>query len=375
VNESLCFPWIFLRPNNRKASAITMMDSTPKITISNFFYMLVYAWSHYKPEQLKLFGKENFDKPVNFLSSLLCQTVNENIIYNLAAQHQRRTERLRTVRGRIELQRTLLSPDWKAGVVVCNHPVVAANTLENQLIKATLRQLSIASDLTKTQRAEARRLCTKLTQVSDIALARSAFRRTIVDRSMRRYRFPLAICELLIDQMLVSDGSGRTWFANYVRNEVAMRKLFEAFVVGLIRHKLIGPVQVGGRTLAPFMVNIENGDGSLIPSMRTDVTVRVDSKILIIDTKYTPRVFQEHYGNQTVRSEHFYQIQAYTEHSSAHFPNHEVSGMVLYPKAGADLDLSFQTKGRKYSFCTIDLAQDWRGVEHDLLELVQDCVQ
>lgn len=109
-----------------------MTSSPPEISISNFFFMLVYAWSYYKPEQLKLFGREDYQKPVDFLSALLCQSVNENIVHNLATDHQRTTERLRTVRGRIELKKTLLSPDWKAGVVVCNHPVVAVDTLENK---------------------------------------------------------------------------------------------------------------------------------------------------------------------------------------------------------------------------------------------------
>lgn len=336
--------------------------------------MLVYAWSHYRPDELKLFGKESYDKPVNFLCSLLCQTVNQTIVHDLATEHQRKTERLRTVRGRIELKRTLLSPDWKAGVVVCNHPVVVTDTLENRIIKATLRLLSVSPDLDKSQRSDARRICSKLTQVSDIALARSAFRRTILDRSMRRYRFPLSICELLIDQVMVSDGSGKNWFANCIRDEVAMRKLFEAFVVGLLRHKLKRRFQIGSRRFPPFMVDIEKGDGSLVPSMRTDVTLKSASNILIIDTKYTPQAFQEHYGSRTIRSEHFYQIQAYIEHSSAQFPKHAVSGAVLYPKAETDLDLRFRSKGRNYTFKTVDLSQEWRRVESEILKLVQDCV-
>lgn len=350
-----------------------MVSSAPKISISNFFFMLVYAWSHYRPDQLKLIGSENFGTPVDFLSSLLCQTVNETIIHNLAREHQRRKERLRTVRGRIDLTRTLLSPDWDAGVVVCDHPVLAVDSLENQLIKATLRQLAVSKFIDKWQKAEARRLCSKLTGVSDIVLSRSAFRRVNIDRSMSRYRFPLSLCKLLIEQVMASEADGKVWFANYIRDEVAMRKLFEAFVAGLLKHKLRGAVQVGGRRISPYMVRFERGDETLIPSMRTDVTLKFKSKILIIDTKYTPRIFQEHYGRKTIRSEHFYQIQAYAEHTNSHFPKYKVSGLVLYPKAETDLDLSFETKGRKYSFRTIDLSQDWRCVEDELLSLVEDC--
>lgn len=351
-----------------------MKSPAPEISISNFFFMLVYAWSHYKPEQLKLFGKEDYQKPVDFLSALLCQTVNENIVHNLATDHQSKSERLRTVRGRIELKKTLLSPDWKAGIVVCNHPVVAIDTLENQLIKATLRQVSRSSGLSKPEKTEAKRLYSKLGLVSDIALTRSAFRRTSIDRSMRRYRFPLSLCELLFNGAMASESDGKNWFANYVRDEVAMRRLFEGFVTGLLRHKLRGRVQVGSRRFSPYGLSVGAGNGSLVPSMRTDVTVRSTSKIVIIDTKYTPKVFQENYGNRTVRSEHFYQIQAYTEHSSAHFPEHEVSAIVLYPRAGTDLDLSFATNGREYCFRTIDLSQDWRKIEEEVFSLVKDCV-
>ncbi len=336
--------------------------------------MLVYAWSHYKPEQLKLFGREDYQKPTDFLSALLCQSVNENIVHNLATDHQRTTERLRTVRGRIELGKTLLSPDWKAGVVVCNHPVVAVDTLENQLIKATLRQVSVSTKLGKAEKAEAKRLCSKLGSVSDIGLTRSAFRRTSIDRSMRRYRFPLSLCELLLDETMAGENEGKSWFANYIRDEVAMRRLFEAFVAGLLRHKMIGRVEVGSKRFSPYGLDIWTGSSSLIPSMRTDVTVKSRSKIVIIDTKYTPKIFQEHYGNKTIRSEHFYQAQAYAEHSCAHFPKHQVSAIVLYPRAGIDLHLDFTANGRAYTFKTIDLSQDWKQIEEDIFSLVKDRV-
>lgn len=353
---------------------VRMASSTPEVSISNFFFMLVYAWSHYKPEQLKLFGREDYRKPIDFLCALLCQSVNENIVHNLATDHQRTTERLRTVRGRIELKKTLLSPDWKAGVVVCNHPVVAVDTLENQLIKATLRQVSLSTNLGKPEKAEAKRLFAKLSSVSDIGLTRLAFRRTNIDRSMRWYRFPLSLCELLFDESMVSESDGKNWFANYVRDEVAMRRLFEAFVAGLLRHKMRGRVQVGSRRFSPYGLDIGTGSGSLIPSMRTDVSVKSASKIVIIDTKYTKNILQEHYGNKTIRSEHFYQVQAYTEHSCAHFPKHEVSAIVLYPRAGTDLDLKFAANGRAYTFRTIDLSQDWKLIEEDIFSLVKHCV-
>jgi 5-methylcytosine-specific restriction enzyme subunit McrC len=171
---------------------------------------------------------------------------------------------------------------------------------------------------------------------------------------------------------MVNENDGKSWFANYVRDEVAMRRLFEAFVAGFLRHKMRGRVQVGSRRFSPYGLDVRAGSGSLIPSMRTDITVKSASKIVIIDTKYTPKIFQEHYGNRTIRSEHFYQIQAYTEHSCSHFPKHEVSAIVLYPRSDTDLDLNFAANGRAYTFRTIDLSQDWKQIEEDVFSLVKD---
>lgn len=347
----------------------------PRISISNFFLMLVYAWSHYRPEQLKLFGVADYDKPVDFLFGLLCEVVHETVVHNLAQRHSLNSERLKTVRGKIEIEKSLLSPDWKAGVVVCRHPVVDVDTLENQLIKATLRQVSSYSGVGNAPRIEARKIYTKLSDVSDIVPSKSAFRRSQLDRSMRRYRFPLAICELLLNHEMAEDSTGKAWFASYIRDEIAMRKLFESFVRAFLKQKLKSCAKVGGRKLSPFMLSIQKGNSSFIPSMLTDVTVQNTKQVLVIDTKYTPNTLQNSFGNQTIRSEHFYQIQAYTRHTSRSNTEHGTTGMVLYPKAEIDLDLQFSADDCKFVFCTLDLSKDWREVEADLLSLVQNCIK
>jgi len=334
--------------------------------------MLVYAWSHYRPDKLKMFGTTDYDKPVDFLSGLLCEAVRENVVHNLAQRHSFKSERMRTVRGKIDLRRSLLSPEWDAGVVVCKHPVVVVDTLENQIIKATLRQVGLLSEVSAQQRAEAKKLYTELVNVSDIALSKGLFRRALLDPSMKRYRFPLAICELLLTREMAQDSSGKSWFENYTRDEVAMRQLFEAFVREFLRHKLKGKAVVGGRKMLPYMLEMEQGSSSFVPSMRTDVTVKMESETLVIDTKYTPKALQQNFGNRTIRSEHFYQIQSYTAHASKHMKDQTVSGLVLYPKAEDELDIRFRSDGRTYGFRTLDLSQPWRSVEQDLLKLVND---
>ena len=347
----------------------------PRISISNFFLMLVYAWSHYRPEQLKLFGVADYDKPVDFLFGLLCEVVHETVVHNLARRHSLKSERLKTVRGKIEIEKSLLSPDWKAGIVVCKHPVVDNDTLENQLIKATLKQVSSYLGVGDARRIEAKKIYTKLSDVSDIVASKSAFRRAQLDRSMRRYRFPLAICELLVNHEMAEDCTGKAWFASYIRDEVAMRKLFESFVRAFLKHKLKSSAKVGGRKLSPFMLNMDKGKSTFVPSMLTDVTVQTTKHVLVIDTKYTPNTLQNSFGNRTIRSEHFYQIQAYTRHTSRCNTGQKTTGMVLYPKAEIDLELQFSADDCKFVFCTLDLSKDWREVEADLLSFVQNCIQ
>jgi 5-methylcytosine-specific restriction enzyme subunit McrC len=108
----------------------------------------------------------------------------------------------------------------------------------------------------------------------------------------------------------------------------------------------------------------------LLPTMKTDVTLTSDERVLIIDTKYYKDALSGQYGKR-LQSANLYQIFAYVKNyeASAGFDG-EVEGMLLYPVVGEELRLEYQMSGHRVRVCTVDLAQDWRGVHEELVGLV-----
>ena len=46
-------------------------------------------------------------------------------------------------------------------------------------------------------------------------------------------------------------------------------------------------------------------------------------------------------------------------------------GMLLYPQTTASTRIHVQLNGYQFAACTINLAQPWQGIHHDLLELIR----
>jgi 5-methylcytosine-specific restriction enzyme subunit McrC len=106
----------------------------------------------------------------------------------------------------------------------------------------------------------------------------------------------------------------------------------------------------------------------LLPGMRTDVTLRGDERVLVIDTKYYRSTLASHMGSEHVRSGHFAQIYAYLKNIEA--AGRMVEGMLLYPTVDRSLDLEYEVDGHRVRVCTVDLGQEWRGIGERLLALV-----
>ena len=342
------------------------------ISVLNFFHMFVYAWGEYRPGRLETLKASDISAPIDFLASLLCEATQEILRGSLAKRHGIKSSRMRAVRGKIDVTRSVLLPDFEVGQLICHYPYLEVNGIENQILKATFKAILSDDSINKKIREQATSVFRSFKDVTDLPLSKRSFRRVQLDRSMKRYRFPLALCELIFDQIFVADGKGARWFIDYTNDEVAMRKLFEAFVRNFLQSNLGSKLSVRSKRFSPVGLNVDPSLRSLIPSMQTDVSIYGPKRALIIDTKFTGRMFQERFGAKRIRSDHFYQIQAYVMHESIMNPSLSFSGMILYPKSERDFEINLSTYGTDFSVCTLDLSVNWDEIESNLLILVND---
>src|SRR5262249_38413889 len=107
-----------------------------------------------------------------------------------------------------------------------------------------------------------------------------------------------------------------------------------------------------------------------LPAMQTDISIRQPGRTLIIDAKFYQQTLQSNFGVETVHSTHLYQLFSYLKNlEPRRGQDATAEGMLLYPVVEKRLRLRYEVPGHTIRVCTVDLAQDWRHIRSELLDL------
>jgi len=105
--------------------------------------------------------------------------------------------------------------------------------------------------------------------------------------------------------------------------------------------------------------------------MKTDITIRNNNKVTVIDTKYYDNMFQYHYLNPEkpkFRSGNIYQLYTYLNNLKE---EKEVEGMLLYPNTTSTVRNERIVSGKRIMINNINLNQEWTKIEEEMLELLE----
>jgi 5-methylcytosine-specific restriction enzyme subunit McrC len=111
-------------------------------------------------------------------------------------------------------------------------------------------------------------------------------------------------------------------------------------------------------------------DITLLPIMKTDVTLRSRGRVLVIDTKYYKETLQTHLGKKTIHSQHLYQLLAYLRGTHKDCSDSLCEGILLYPVIDIQIDVSYKIQGYQVRIRALDLAKPWADVRRALLDLI-----
>ena len=105
--------------------------------------------------------------------------------------------------------------------------------------------------------------------------------------------------------------------------------------------------------------------------MKTDITIRNENKVIVIDTKYYENMFQYHYLNPDkpkFRSGNIYQLYTYLNNLKE---DKTIEVMLLYPNTTSTIRNERIVSGKKIMINNINLNQYWKKIEEEMLELVE----
>jgi 5-methylcytosine-specific restriction enzyme subunit McrC len=171
----------------------------------------------------------------------------------------------------------------------------------------------------------------------------------------------------------LNENDGNYIFKDFIRDDKAMARLFEAFIRNFYKRELSG-YKVYSPKITWYADAIGDSDLNLLPEMRTDIVLETINRKIVLDTKYYRDITTEYFGSKTFHSNNLYQVYSYLrnlEDDNTDIRNANSEGLLLYPTVGNDYDQSFMISGHKVRFATIDLSKDWKDIDTRLRYLIQ----
>ncbi len=119
-------------------------------------------------------------------------------------------------------------------------------------------------------------------------------------RNNQTYRMLVNICQLMIEGMLITTDAGNYRLASFV-DEQRMCRLYEKFILEYYsRHY---PELSVSASQIPWA--LDDGVGTMLPVMQTDIHLQRGNTVLIIDAKYYNHTTQVHFDKHTLPFKQF----------------------------------------------------------------------
>ena len=350
-----------------------------RIPVRNIWLLMLYASDLYRelPPVRSVAVEDAPDDIPNLVAELLTHAVERRLRRNLTIGYQRREADLNRVRGRINLLRTERRQLLQRGRVACIFDELTVDTPRNRFVRAALLELARSCRVLAAtmERAGIKTLPTETHRGHrEFPLGRLG-RLDAADRQM------MAAARLAFDLALPTEDAGMAHFTAPDREERWARKLFEAAVGGfynVVLPRNVWNVRTGGKMRWPYGAHTL-GIPELLPSMQTDILLERQcsnslskGQRIIIDTKFTSIVSKGRYGNQSLKSDHIYQLYAYlrSQENTGDPMSYRSTGVLLYPAIDTCIDEAAVIQGHEVRFATVNLVADGQTIRRQLLRVV-----
>lgn len=151
-----------------------------------------------------------------------------------------------------------------------------------------------------------------------------------------------------------------------------MNRLYEKFILEYFAKEC--PQVKASASQIPWA--LDDGIGTMLPVMQSDIMLSQGSRVLIIDAKYYAHTTQAQYDVHTLHSNNLYQLFTYVKNKDTEFGKepHTVSGMLLYARTDEAIqpDNVYHMSGNQISVKTLDLNREFSEIAAQLNTIVDE---
>ena len=345
------------------------MTEDKGILIRNVYYMLAYAFQELRQNNYAEITGEKFDNIYDLFAEILIRGISYQLKQGLYREYISRNESMQTVRGKIDLNGTIVNRMRNNQQIVCDYDELSENNIYNRILLTTATTLIRHSDVKKEKKSKLKQMMLFFQNVQPIDVHSIRWNALRFDRNNRNYRMLLYLCYFVISEWLMTTEDGKFKMRGF--SDDHMCRLFEKFV--LEYYKKHHPDLKPCAAQIDWNIETEQSTLNILPIMQTDILLTIGERTLIIDTKYYTRSMQKQFDKATIHSNNLYQIHTYvTEYDENH--TGKVDGMLLYAKTQEDIVPDGQLKrkdGNYIYFKTLDLNQDFENIKKQLDGLIR----
>ena len=347
------------------------MIKDKSIFIKNIYYMLSYAFTALDRNTYEDVAAEKFKNIHNLFAALLASGISRQLKQGLYREYLNRQEDVTAVRGKIDMPGTIRNQLARKRVLACEYDELSENNLLNQILKTTVLLLLRHAKVDQEYKDNLKKEMLFFANVDTVDPATIRWSNLRFQRNSQSYRVPIGLCQLVLEGMLLTTESGEYKFDSFI-NKRCMNRLYEKFILEYYAKEC--PQVTATAAQIPWV--LDDGNGTMLPIMQSDIMLTRGNEALIIDAKYYAHTTQTQYDAHTLHSDNLYQIFTYVKNKDAEFGDrpHAVSGMLLYAATDEAVqpDNTYYMSGNKISVRTLDLNKDFSEITAQLNMIVRE---
>lgn len=333
--------------------------------------MLSYAFTTLDQGDYEEIATEEFENIHNLFAAILSKGIGRQLKQGLYREYLNRKEDTVVARGKIDIPGTIQNKLARKRILTCEYDELSENNLLNQILKTTAMLLLRHTGVDTEYKNDLKKEMLFFSNVDTIDPSTVRWADIRFQRNNSAYRMLISLCQLILEGMLLTTDSGEYRLATFI-DEQRMNRLYEKFI---LEYYIKECPQVT-TTASQIQWALDDGVGTMLPVMQSDIMLAKGNTILIIDAKYYTHTTQVQYDIHTLHSGNLYQIFTYVKNKDAEFSNnpHTISGMLLYAATDEDIqpNNSYQMSGNKISVQTLDLNQDFTEIATQLDAIVDE---
>ena len=346
------------------------MTKDKSILIKNIYYMLSYAFQTLNKSEYEDVAVEEFEDMHNLFAAILAKGIGFQLKQGLYREYINRQENLSVIRGKINMPGTIRNRMARKQILTCEFDELSENNLLNQVLKTTVMLLLRHGSVKPEYKDDLKKKMLFFSNVDTVEPTSIRWSSIRFQRNNQNYRMLLSICQLVIEGMLLTTDKGDYRLATFL-DEQRMCHLYEKFILEYYT-KHYPKLSVSASQI-PW--SLDDGIGTMLPVMQSDIHLRKDNTVLIIDAKYYSHTMQTQFDKHTVHSNNMYQIFTYVKNRDYQFgeEDHKVSGMLLYAKMDEEIqpDNVYQMHGNQITVRTLDLNLPFAEIARQLDGIVE----